>query len=121
MTAGNQTITFVGFSDTGTPVRVGTYKQGEHKVDVPYCRHRTLSSKEAAEYDLNTSTQVWKTTVILSALIPTQTAAVLGLQADGELRDTNGAAFKVIAGPEVFPDLDGEPFKVTILSQRKVT
>lgn len=121
MTAGNQTLTFVGFVNTGAPGRHGTIPQSERKVDVPFCRHRPLSSKESAEFDLNTATKAWKTTVILSPLDEAQTAAVLGLDADGELRDAKGVVFKVIAGPEVFPDMDGQPFKVTILSERKVT
>lgn len=119
MSAGNQTLTFVVFANTGTKGRLGTYPQGPSPTDVPGCHHRPLSFKEAAEYDLNTSTQVWKTTVILSSLTDPQRAAVLALEPDGEIRDGD-VPFKVIAGPQVFNDM-GAPFKVTILSQRKVT
>lgn len=113
MTFGGQTVTFVNYTDTGSPGRVGTIPQTPNPIAVTGCRHRPLSFKEAAEYDLNTSTQVWKTTA-------PPVAAVLALEVDGELRE-NGGVFKAIAGPQVFNDLDGKPFKVTILSQRKVT
>ncbi|MCV7255340.1 hypothetical protein H7J86_24560 [Mycobacterium hackensackense] len=110
---GGQVVTVVSRVNTGTRGRVGTLQQTPSPVDVPGCRHRPLSVKETAEYDLDTSTQVWKTTA-------PPVAAVTELKVDGELL-VDEKAFKVVAGPQVFVDMDGNPFKVTILSIRQVT
>lgn len=107
---GNHTVLFVSFSD-GARGALGTYTQVETVETVHGCRHRPLTFKETAEYDVDVATEVWKTT---APPLP----AVLNAKADGELR-VNGIAYRVIGGPRPHADANGRPFKVTLISERK--
>lgn len=109
MRFGGQTVTFVALTDTGTPGPLGTYPQAETLTPVEGCRHRPLSAKETAEYDIDVSTVVWKTTA-------PPDGAVLSAAADDVIR-VDGVTYQIIAGPQHHVDMDGSPFKVTILSQ----
>lgn len=117
MSFGSQAITFVAFSDTGTPGALGTYPQAESLTVAPGCRHRTLSAKETAEYDIDVATVVWKSTIPVGEYNDTLRAAVLGAKANDEIR-VDGDKFKIIGGPQDHQDFSN-PFKVTILSQRQ--
>jgi hypothetical protein len=119
MSFGNQTVTFVSYSDTGTMGALGTYQQAETLTVAPGCRHRTLSAKETAEYDVDVATVVWKTTVPVGEYSAPVRAAVLGAEANGEIR-VDGESFKIIGGPRDHPDFVN-PFKVTILSQKQTS
>ncbi|OKH68075.1 hypothetical protein EB74_34220 [Mycobacterium sp. SWH-M5] len=110
---GGQTVTFVAYSNTGTRRPLGGYEQDETLTEVAGCRHRPLSARETAEYDVNVATVVWKTTA------PPE-AVVLAAKQNGEIR-VDGVAHKIIAGPQHHVDMDGQPFKVTILSQRQTS
>jgi hypothetical protein len=109
---GKQTLTFVAFT-AGTRGSLGTYVPGEVPTVVPGCRHRPLSAKETAEYDLNVSTMVFKTTA-------PPVAGVLNAQPDGEIRE-GSEVYKIIGGPQHHRDMAGNPFKVTILSQKQTS
>ncbi|AHG24330.1 head-to-tail stopper [Mycobacterium phage MichelleMyBell] len=113
MTFGGQTVTFVTYENTGPRRPLGGYQQAETLAPVAGCRHRPLSARETAEYDVNVATVVWKTTA-------PPAPAVLAARQDGEIR-VDGVAYKIIAGPQHHVDMDGQPFKVTILSQRQTS
>lgn len=119
MSFGNQAITFVAFSDTGTRGALGTYPQAETLTVAPGCRHRTLSAKETAEYDIDVSTVVWKSTIPVGEYDEALRAAVLGAEANDEIR-VDGVPYKIIGGPQDHQDF-ANPFKVTILSQRQAS
>ena len=119
MSFGNQTITFVAFSDTGTPGTLGTYPQSETLTAAAGCRHRTLSAKETAEYDIDVATVVWKSTIPVGEYSEPVRAAVLGAKADDEIR-VGGQSFKIIGGPQDHEDFSSS-FKVTILSQKQTS
>ncbi|GAS96800.1 Gp9 [Mycolicibacterium canariasense] len=112
-TFGGQTLLVVNFTDNGPPDTLGMRGPAENKTVVPGCRHRPLSAKEIAEYGINVGTMVWNSTV---PPVP----AVLAMTVDSEIREGD-ATFKVIAGPQHHTDMDGSPFKVTVLSQRQVS
>jgi len=110
---GGQTVTFVSFEDSGVPDALGRYAQVETTVDVAGCRHRPLTFKETAEYALDTATEFWRTTA------PPE-AAVLAAKPDGVVR-VDGVTYQIIGGPRHHVDLDGSPFKVTLISKRSIT
>lgn len=107
---GGQTITVVDYQDTDHLGALGTYERAEVTTDVPGCRHRPLPFSETAEGDTDVATENWKTT---APPVP----AVLAAQADGVLR-VDGVEYRIIGGPRVFTDLQGQPFKVTVVSRR---
>lgn len=113
MTFGAQIITFVAYSNAGSPGALGTYQQAETLTPVTGCRHRPLSASETAEYDVDVSTMVWKSTC-------PPDVAVLAAKSDDEIR-VDGVGYKILAGPRHHVDMAGLPFKVTILSQRKTS
>ena len=109
---GYQVITFVSYEDSDTRSPLGTYTQTEAAVDVPGCHHRPMPFSETKEFDMDVSTQVWKSTV-------PPVDAVLAAEADGEIR-VAGVTYHIIGGPRVHVDRFGKPFKATIISQLKI-
>ncbi len=110
MIFGGQTVTFVSYAETGSRGALGTYAQAETATDVVGCRHRPMAFQETSEYDVDVATELWRTTA------PPE-PAVLAAPADGVLR-VDGVTYRIIGGPRCHADLDGTPFKVTIVSQR---
>lgn len=110
MIFGGQTVTFVSFVDSGSPGALGTYVQAETSVDVTNCRHRPMTFKETAEYDIDVATEMWKTTA-------PPVAAVVNAKADGVIR-VDGVTYRIVGGPRCFTDMSGRPYKVTIISQK---
>ncbi|APE16166.1 hypothetical protein BOH72_14020 [Mycobacterium sp. WY10] len=109
---GGQTVAFVAYEDSGTPGALGTYTQAETATDVPGCRHRPLPFSETPEGDIDVATQMWKTTA-------PPDPAVLNAKPNGVLR-VHGVEYRIIGGPRVFTNLQGQPSKVTVVSQRIV-
>lgn len=110
MIFGGQTVTFVSFQDSGSAGALGTYTQTETAVDVSNCRHRPMTFKETAQYDVDIATEVWKTTA-------PPVDAVMNAKADGVIR-VDGVNYSIIGGPRCFTDMSGRPYKVTIISQK---
>lgn len=111
MAFGGQTVTFVSFAEAGSPGALGTYQMVETRVDVTGCRHRPLTFQETAETDTDIATEMWKTTA------PPE-AAVVAAEATGVI-EVDGETFHIIGGPRMHVDMDGTPFKVTIVSQKQ--
>ena len=108
---GGQTITIPTTISTDPP----TYDELGHEiltpdeVDIGGCRHRPLSVSETPEWITNVGTQVWKTTAP-----PVDEVLALGTESTF---DENGVTYQVIAGAQPFTDMNGNPFKATILSK----
>lgn len=109
MSFGGQTVTFVTVTDTGVAGRLGTKGQSESATAVSGCRHRPLTFEETAEYDTNVTTEMWKTTA-------PPDPAVLAAKSNDLIR-VNGVTYQLIGGPRPHPDMDGRPFKVTLVSK----
>lgn len=109
---GAQTVTFVTFTEAGSPGALGTYAMTETKAAVKNCRHRPLTFKETAETDTDIATEMWKTTA------PPE-AAVLAAEASGVI-EVDGERYQIIGGIRHHVDMDGAPFKVTIISQKQI-
>lgn len=110
MTFGAQTVMFVSLADTGSPGGLGTYPQVETLTPVKGCHHRPLTFSEAAEFDTNVATELWKTTA------PPE-PAVLAAKSDDEIR-VGGMSYRIVGGVRPHADLSGELVKVTVVSQR---
>jgi hypothetical protein len=118
MSFGGQTITFVSFTDSGTPGALGTYTQVETTTSVTGCRHRPLAFEETAEYDVDIATELWRTTIPVGEYSPELRAVVLAVKANDEIR-VDGVSYKIIGGIRHHVDMAGNPFKATIISQRQ--
>lgn len=118
MPFGNQDVTFVALSNSGERGRLGTYAQAETPTVAPGCRHRPLSVSEKVEYGLEVSTAVWKTTIPVGEYGSVLRATVLAAAPDDLIR-VGGETFHIIVGPQHHVDMDGGPFKVTLLSKKQ--
>jgi hypothetical protein len=128
-TFGNQTIEFVSVDPVAGAEQdeLGTRQLTGLNTDTPGtpvygCRHRPLSpggqgSREARaeqepEVNVSVATSWWQTTA-------PPAPAVLAAKPADMLRDENGDLFQIISGIQIFPDGNGAPFKVTILSEKQ--
>lgn len=111
MTFGGQAVTFVTVIRSGEPDSLGMIPEVRTEVVVTGCRHRPLDAKETPEYMTNVATEVWKTTA------PPE-AAALAADSTGELK-VDGETYQISGGAKPFTDMNGQLFKVTILSQKQ--
>jgi len=116
---GNQVITFIARSDTGTAGELGTYAQAETRTSAPGCRHRPLTFAETAELEFNIATEAWRSTVPVGEYSPTLRAAVLATHPD-DIIEVDGIRYQVIGGVRHHVDMDGSPFKATVISQKYI-
>ncbi len=117
MSFGGQTITFVSYTDSGTAGALGTYQQTETLTAATGCRHRPLTFAETAEYDVDISTELWKSTIPVGEYSVTLRSAILAAKANDEIR-VDGIKYKIIGGVKHHVDMDGQPYKATVISKR---
>lgn len=119
MSFGTSVVTLKRFSETGTPDELGNYTMVTAEAMAPGCRHRPLTFKEAVEFNVDIATRPWKTTLPLAeysdALVATLTAA----EPDAVI-EVDGQEYQMIGGVRPHPDMDGTPFKATIISQKQI-
>lgn len=108
MSFGNQVVGFVTITETGPADALGMRTKTPNTVPVSGCRHRPLRADETPEWLTNTATQIWKTTA------PPEAAAAAA-KSTGELV-VDDITYKIIGGAMPYTDLNGQVFKVTILS-----
>jgi hypothetical protein len=116
---GGQTITFIARSDTGTAGELGTYAQAETRTTAPGCRHRPLTFAETAELEFDIATEAWRSTVPVGEYSAALRSAVLATQPD-DVIEVNGVRYQVIGGVRHHVDMDGSPFKATVISQKHI-
>lgn len=109
---GGDTVTFVSFTEAGAPNALGLYEMTETTNDVDDCHHRPLTFTETVDLDTDVATEYWRTTA------PPE-AAVLAATSSGVMR-VKGVNYQIVGGARVHTDENGEPFKVSILSQRQI-
>lgn len=110
---GNQTVTFVTVTENlavrdrynqPTKVRVG--------VAVPNCRFRPMTAQETIDLG-DVVNDPYKCTA-------PPVAAVLAADSIDEVV-VAGVTYQIVGGVRVFPDLDGDPFKVTVICERRLS
>lgn len=109
MSFGGQSIIFPTVTGTGVFDESGMEIVTSTDVTVTGCRHRPLKADETPEFLTDVATQIWKSTC------PPESAA-MSAKASGVLKES-GVTYRIIGGPQMFRDMSGAPFKVTILSK----
>lgn len=111
MTFGGNTVVVVTVSDHPTdkdrynhPLEVRT------EVSVKGCRWRPLTFQELTQLG-DISTERWRLT---APPVP----AILNLSADDEVK-VDGETFQVIGGPRTHPDMGGNPYKTTVICEKR--
>lgn len=119
MPYGGQTITFMFFEESGLADELGHYGLDVTSVDAPGCRHRPLTFTETAEYQLDIATEAWRSTIPVGEYSEDLRSAVLSAKADGVIR-VDDVDYQIIGGIRHHVDMDGSPFKATIISQKQI-
>ncbi|AEJ93972.1 head-to-tail stopper [Mycobacterium phage Thibault] len=112
MNFGGQTVTFVTITeDLNDRDKYNNPRQVRTETPVPGCRFRPLSAKEKVEFGYNTVTDPWKCT---APAIP----AVMDALSTGILQ-YGGVDYQITGGARTFASFAGQPFKVTIICERR--
>ena len=119
MPFGGQTITFVSRTASGTPDELGMQTLTEDEVDVPGCRHRPLTFAETAEAQIDVATQPWRSTIPVGEYSADLRDAVLAIRPGDQIR-VDDVTYQIVGGIRHHVDMDGSPFKATLISQRQV-
>lgn len=125
---GDQTITFISVEPVSEQDELGIRQLSGLQVvddgtDVHGCRHRPLSpegaeggglarAEQQAEINVSVATAWYQTTAPAND-------TTLAAKSSDVLRDENGDTYLIIGGIQVFPDFNGSPFKITILSEKQ--
>lgn len=119
MPFGGQTITFVDIDLTGDAGgdEMGEREPVETTTPAPGCRHRPLTFKESAELEFNVATEVWRSTIPVCEYDAVLREKVLSAKST-DVIEVDGKRYRIIGGIRHHPDMDGNPFKVTIISER---
>lgn len=118
MRFGGQTITLTNFEKVGDPDEDGNYELQEVSHSAPWCRHRPMSYQETVDADLDVATEWWRSTVPIHEYSAPVKAAIIGLQPMATI-DVDGQTYQVNAGARTHPDMNGTPFKSTIISKKQ--
>lgn len=119
MPFGGQTINFVNRANTGSPDELGNFAQSETDTAAPGCRHRPLTFTETAEFQLDIATQPYKSTIPVGEYSASLRDLVLAIKPN-DMIEVDGVRYQIIGGIRHHPDMDGSPFKATLLSKRQI-
>lgn len=116
---GTAVITLTHYDKTGTPDELGGYTLTPVTVEAPGCRHRPLNFTEAAELGFDIATLPWKSTIPIYLYDDATIAALLALLPQ-DVIVVDGQEYQIVGGVRPFDDLEGRPFKATIVSQKQI-
>lgn len=119
MPFGGSTIELVSVVKVGEPNGLGEYATTEVVTSLSGCRHRTMSLKEQNELEFDIGTTTWKSTIPLFEYTPEVRSKVLGLKHQDVIR-VGGAEFEIVGGVRDHPDMEGNPFKATLITVKHV-
>jgi hypothetical protein len=105
-----QTVTFVTFTIGATRGELGMKVETPVETSVEGCRFRPMHAEEIQASGFDAGMQMWRCTAPYDGVTST-------IDDNGYLM-YGGATFAVIGGAQPFTDMDGAPFKVTILAQK---
>lgn len=117
MSLGGQTIKFKVFTASGTPDTLGNRPLVEANYSAPGSRHRPLTFSETAELQTDIATEMWRSTIPVGEYESSLRNKVLSTPGDAVI-EVNGQDYQIIGGVRHHVDMDGNPFKVTIVSKR---
>lgn len=112
MRFGGQTVTFI--TNTESPDSRDRYNNPAEirtEVEVPGCRFRPLTFSEEIDESGDKTVERWKLT---APPVP----AAIDAQPRGELK-ADGVKYQIVGGAQVFTDMAGKPFKLTVVCERR--
>lgn len=112
-------MTFVSLTETGVEDELGNFPLAETLTDAPGCRHRPLTFTETAELQFDIGTKPWKSTIPVNEYSASVRDAVLAAK-NNDLIRVDGVEYQIIGGVRHHVDMDGSPFKATVISEVKV-
>lgn len=112
MRFGRQVVTFVSVTEDpsqrdedNNPLIVRT------ETPVSGCRFRPLTADEKVNAGIDLAKDPWRATC-------PPVAPVVGATAGDEVK-VDGVTYQITGGVRVFPGVNGQPFKVTVLAERQ--
>jgi len=112
---GGHTVTLLIRTATGGRDRLGVQQATETTMHAPGCHHRTLTGREVESFAAAPATAVWKTTIPVVAYDEPLRAAVLGLKPSDAI--AVGGQELEVTQVRIHSDMDGSPYKVTVISK----
>lgn len=119
MSFGGSTIVFRHFVESGSADEYGNYVLVPVDVSAPGCRHRPLTFKETAELQFDIATEMWRSTLPLCEYVDPLLATCLAAQPD-DVIVVDGKEYQIIGGVRPHDDMEGVPFKMTIISKKQI-
>jgi hypothetical protein len=122
MSLGGQTITFLSYTPTGVSDSLGQQTLTETAVAAAGCRHRPLTFREMVELEFDIATEVWKSTIPINELMaqnPDAYNAVMTVKPQDAI-SVDGIVYQVLGGVRPHPDMDGNPYKATLISTKQI-
>lgn len=119
MPFGAQTVTMVDLEKTGSPDELGNFTLAETLTNAPGCRHRPLTFKETAEMQFDIATEYWRTTIPTLEYGSSLLSRVLAIKPNDVIR-VGGQDYQIEGGIRHHVDMEGRPFKATIISKKHI-
>lgn len=119
MKFGGQTITFKRLEKSGTADEDGNYELVPVETAAPFCRHRPLAFSEIVDFNLDIATEWWKSTIPVHEYDDTVRGVVMNAKPI-DIIEVDGQDYQIFGGPRTHPDINGVPFKTTIISQKHI-
>lgn len=119
MPFGASTITFTTFEKSGDPDEYGNYTLVETSTSVGGARHRPLTHKEVVDLQFDVATQWWRSTLPLGEYDPADIVIICAVPPNSVI-DVDGERYQIDGGVRPHPDMEGRPFKMTIISKKQI-
>lgn len=120
MSFGTATVVFISRQQTGPSDSLGEVPIVDVPTSAPGCRHRPLKPTEKVELNLDIATEYWRSTLPLFEYAA-PLLAIAKAAKNTDVIEVDGQEYQIIGGVQPFDDLEGMPFKMTIISQKQIS
>lgn len=118
MSFGTSVVTLNEFTGTGPRDSMGQQGVTTDVVTAPGCRHRPLTFAETVELEFDIATEFWRTTIPTGELQSDVRAKVLAVK-NNDTISIDSQTYQIIGGIRHHLDMEGRPFKATIISKKQ--
>lgn len=112
-------ITFTTFEKSGVADEFGGYALVETSTSAPGARHRPLTHKEVVDLQFDVATEWWRSTLPLGEYDAAKLAIITAVPPNSVI-DVDGQRYQIDGGVRPHPDMEGRPFKMTIISKKQI-